>query len=133
MIRIKTWKTILVFVVFFTSLTAFFQVGVAKAHNGKHLIKDTESKTLHFTKTPDSNGLSTYQKIKGGCPITLAGVLAEWSKYSPEGFNFSPEAEEAVLNAIIRIVGIGMEDIFVCVHETETSSGILQKELNKLV
>ena len=95
--------------------------------------KDLEKKALCLSRVKDLEGKTVEERLREGDPATLAKVLAEGARYSAVGFKFSKEAEGEVARAVIRIMGVGMEDAVVRFEEKELKSEALEEELQRIV
>ena len=95
--------------------------------------KDLNKKTLCFSKAKDPEGKTVEDRLLEGDPATIAKVLAEWARYSTVGFDFSKEDEAKVAKAVIRIVGVGVEDRVVKIEDNEVRSEALEEELRKII
>jgi hypothetical protein len=92
-----------------------------------------ETKTLSFCSEKDAEGKTVALRIEEGCAETLAKVLAKWAKYSSLGFDFDRDTEEKVIKAVIKFIGIGTGDVLVRLEEAEMSSGVLEREIAKII
>ncbi|MDP8299301.1 MAG: hypothetical protein P9L88_05305 [Candidatus Tantalella remota] len=97
------------------------------------VVNDLDRKLLCFSSSPDAFGKTVAVKLEEGCVATLAKVLVKWASYSRMGFDFDKETEEKVVKAVIRAVGVGVEDAFVMLEESEMSSGELEAEIKKII
>ncbi len=93
---------------------------------------DLERKKLCFSYERDSYGNTVSSRLESGCVETLAKVLVRWAKYSELGFDFDKKTEEKVAKAVIRTVGVGIDDAFVKLEEKGLSSGLLEEEIRKI-
>ena len=97
------------------------------------VIRNFDEKKLCLSDEKDVQGKTVAIKLEEGDIKTLAKVLAAWARYSPSGFHFDADAEEKVAKAVIRIVGVGVEDAFVRLEEDEISSRALEDEISMII
>ena len=95
--------------------------------------KDLDEKVLCLSKEKNEKGLCIEERIKQGEVEAIAMVLAEWAKYASSGFVFDEETEVVMAKAIIKVVGVGMENSLVRLENEESTALILEGEVKKII
>jgi hypothetical protein len=97
------------------------------------VVRDFDKKKLCLSEEKDPGGKTVAMKLAEGDVKVLANVLAAWAKYSPSGFHLDAAAEEKVAKAVIRLIGVGMQDAVVRLEEEEIYSKALESEIDAIV
>ena len=109
------------------------KTGELLVHVPKGAKKDFGEKVLCLSLAKDETGKTVKEKLSEGDIKMLAMVLAEWARYSGSEFKFSKDTDEAVAKAVIRIIGVGVEDSFVRLEDSQLSSKALEDEIKAIV